>query len=132
MLILAVLAIGVAASVYHGRAGVYAQRDRLSVLELVNGRLELLRSAPFSEVSPLSEDDATYYLRHSAGVWTVTGAETDEAFLVNSRSYAMRTTVEYIDVDGGSPSYDALKFTVSMPYRPGGDDRVTLSTYRAP
>ena len=132
MLILAVMAIGVAASVYYGRASVYAQRDRLSVLELVNGRLELLRSAPIADVSPLNEDASTYYLLYSAGVWTVTGAETDEEIRVNSRLYDMRTTVAYVDVDGGSPSYDALKFTVSMPYRPGGDDLITLSTYRSP
>ncbi len=139
LLIVTVLVLGVAAFIYHGRASVYAQRDRLSVLEFVNGRMELLRAEPYTTVQPPTEDYQTYYLiRNSSGAWVgPRSSVTREWITINSagagrRRYRMTTTVRYIDVDGGTASYDALEFTVAMRYRPGSTDEIAMSTYRAP
>jgi hypothetical protein len=137
LLILTVMALGVAAFIFYGRAGVYAQRDRLSVLELVNGRLETLCSAPYSEVTPPNNDFNTYFMRPKAlvvGEWDFFASRPNETFAVNSpqRRYPMTTTVRFIDVEEDNNSYDALQFTVSMQYRLGSTDKIELSTYRAP
>jgi hypothetical protein len=134
MMILVVLALGVAAYIYYGRAGVYAQRDRLTVLELVKGRMELLRATDFEDVKPPSEDYSVYWMRpprNGNTRWRFYSSRARQRLNVNSRRYLMTTTVQYVDVDGGTTSYDALKFIVSMRYRTGSTDEITLSTYRA-
>jgi prepilin-type N-terminal cleavage/methylation domain-containing protein len=133
LVVLAIVALGVASFVYYGRGSVYAQRDRLSVLELVNGRLELLRASSYGTVTPPDQDYAVYHMLPVAGGgWSFSASREEEELTVNSRTYPMTTTVQYVDVDGGSPSYDALKFTVSMQYRTGSTDEMTLRTYRSP
>jgi Tfp pilus assembly protein PilV len=139
LLIVTVLVLGVAAFIYHGRTSVYAERDRLSVLEFVNGRLELLRAEPYTTVQPPAQDYRTYYLRRRGnGTWIgPQSTVTREWVTINSagagrRRYRMMTTVRYVDVDGGTASFDALQFTVAMRYRPGSTDEIEISTYRAP
>jgi hypothetical protein len=134
LMILVVLTLGVAAYIYYGRAGVYAQRDRLTVLEFVKGRLELLRAEDFEDIKPPHQNYMTYWMRPPrAGNsrWRFYSSRARQRLNVNSRRYLMTTTVKYVDVDGGTASYDALKFTVSMRYRTGSTDEITLSTYRA-
>jgi len=139
LLIVTVLVLGVAAFIYHGRASVYAQRDRLSVMEFVNGRLELLRAEPYTTVQPPAQDYRTYFMRRRGnGTWVGPRASTTREWVtINSagagrRRYRMTTTVRYIDVDGGTASFDALQFTVAMRYRVGSRDEIEISTYRAP
>jgi type II secretory pathway pseudopilin PulG len=134
LLILTIVALGVASYIYYSRASVYAQRDRLSVLELVVGRLEQLRADAIDDVSPPSENYTLYYMvwNDADGDWDFSTSETDETITVNSRPYLMTTTVQYEDIDGGSASYDILHFVVSMQYRTGSDDVIALRTYRAP
>jgi Tfp pilus assembly protein PilV len=136
LLILTVLALGTAAFIYYGRSNVYAQRDRLAVLELVNGRLEALRAEPYSTVAnALPEDFSTYFLNPGeGGGWDVSASRTEEDFPVNSsdREYPMTTTVRFVDVEDDANSYDALQFTVSMEYRKNSTDKIEISTYRSP
>ena len=134
LLILTIMALGTAAFMYHGRSSVYAQRDRLAVFELVNGRLEELRSLPYSTFTDyLPKTYDVYWMRKRAGAWELYDSRVRQNLLVNrSRRYRITTTVQYVDADGGAPSYDMLQFTVSMPYRTGDTDEVVLSTYRAP
>lgn len=132
LLIVTVLVLGVAAFIYHGRASVYAQRDRLSALERVNQRLEWLRSEPYISVRPPAQNFSTYWMRAptTAG-WRFYTSRRRENIQVNTRRYLMTTTVQYVDVDGGTPSFDAVLFTVSMRYRTGSTDEISISTYRA-
>jgi Tfp pilus assembly protein PilV len=134
LLILAVMALGTAAFMYHGRSSVYAQRDRLAVFELANGRLEELRAEPYTTFTDtLPETYDVYWMRKRAGAWEFYNVRRTQNLLVNrSRRYRITTTVQYVDADGGTPSYDMLQFTVSMRYRTGDTDEVILSTYRAP
>ena len=135
LMILTVLVLGAASFIYYGRSSVYAQRDRLSVLEYVNGRLEMLRGAAFDDVRPPVESYRNYWVRppRSGNTrWRFYNGRTRQRLNVNSRRYFMTTRVQYVDVDGGGASYDVLKFTVSMRYRRGSADEIKLSTYRAP
>jgi Tfp pilus assembly protein PilV len=134
LIILTVLVLGVAAFIYYGRASVYAQRDRLAVLEIVTARLEQLRAEPYTTFSDvLPEDYAERWLRLSGGTWLIYNTRRTQNRLVNrSRRYRITTTVQYVDADGGSSSYDMLKFTVGMRYRVGAADEIELTTYRAP
>ncbi len=145
MMILVVLVLGVASFIYYGRSGVYAQRDRLSVLEFVNGRMEALLAAQYSSVEPPDKDYRVYYTvwRSAGGVFAAPQlGRWRQRFDVNSgrtgsrRRYQSTITVQYVDVDGGAASYDALKLTVSVRYRRRGGDAfqniMSLSTYRVP
>jgi len=133
-MILVVLVLGVASFIYYGRSSVYAQRDRLAVLELVNGRLEQLRAEPYTTFSGrLASNYKVYWLRLEGGSWEIYASERQQNLPVNNaRSYPSTTTVQYSDADGGAASYDMLKFTVRMEYRMGSSDAIALSTYRAP
>ena len=51
---------------------------------------------------------------------------------INNRVLPMTTTIQYMDVDGGSTSYDYVRIVVSVGYRVGSADRVTLETFRSP
>lgn len=136
LLILTVLTLGTAAFIYYGRSNIYAQRDRLAVLELVNGRLEALRAESYSTLTNgIPEDFNTYFLNPAAGGgWDSFSARTEEEFPVNSsdREYPMTTTVRFIDLEGDNNSYDALQLTVSMQYRANSADKIEISTYRSP
>lgn len=133
MVILTVLVLGVASFIQYGRSSVYAQRDRIAVLERVNGRLEELRAEPyttFTDTLPLDYNE--YWMRKEQGEWTFYSSRSRQTLLVNqARRYRVTTTVRYVDADGGTPSYDMLKFTVGMRYRTGAADEIVLSTYRA-
>ena len=132
LLLVTILVLGVASFIYYGRASVYAQGDRLAVLERVNQRLEWLRSEPYTSVQPPSENFSTYWMRRpTTGGWRFYTSRRTENVTVNTRQYPMTTTVQYVDVDGGTPSFDALLFTVGMRYRTGSTDEMLISTYRA-
>ena len=51
---------------------------------------------------------------------------------VNYRPRPMRTTVQYVDADGGSASYDLLKFNVRVQYSASASNQVELETMRGP
>ena len=134
LMILTIIALGSAAYIYHGRALTYAQGDRMTVLELVQSRLELLRAEDYANVHPPAENYNTYWMRPPQGGqsrWRFYTSQARQRLNVNSRRYFMTTTVRYVDADGGSPSYDALLFTVSMRYRQGSTDEIKISTYRS-
>ena len=131
-LILAVLALAAMASLQYTRSMTVQQRDHRTALELANGRLEALRGAPFNTVRPTSSNYNVYYLRASGTTWVVSSAVTNENVTVNYRPRPMRTTVQYVDADGGSASYDLLKFNVRVQYSSSASNQVELETMRGP
>lgn len=131
-LILAVLALAAVASLQHARSTTVQQRDRRTALELANGRLEALRGAVFSQVRPAASNYNIYYLRQTGTSWAVSASATSETVTVNYRPRSMRTTVQYVDADGGSASYDLLKFNVRVQYTRSTNTQVELETMRGP
>lgn len=130
ILILSILAIAGAASMHLSRAATVAQRDRRTALELANSRLEDARVAPYDAISPPAYNYTTYYLSRTGANWKVTAANPGETATINGRPFPMQTTVEYVDVDGGSSSYDALRLWVSVQYLANTSSAVVLETLR--
>lgn len=131
VLILSILAIAGAASMYLSRSTAIVQRDRRTALEIANGRLEDARVAAYDSVSPLAQNYNTYYLSRTGANWKVTSTDPGEKAVINGRPQTMRTTVQYVDIDGGSSSYDVLRFMVSVQYHANASSVVALETLRA-
>jgi type II secretory pathway pseudopilin PulG len=130
--ILAVLALASAASLQYARSTSVLQRDRRTALELANSRLEDLRGAVYNNVKPSANNFNLYYLRRPGTNWVVSATATNETVVVNNRTRQRTTTVRYVDVDGGSTSYDALRFNVSVQYGSSANTWVELETLRGP
>lgn len=130
--ILAVLALSVAASIHYARSTSILQRNRRTAMEAANGRMEDVRSALFSEVRPANSNYNVYYLNRTSANWAVTSADPGENIVLNGRTRSMVTTVQYMDADGGSASYDCLRVLVSVQYNQDADSKVILETLKAP
>lgn len=131
ILILSILAIAGAASMHLSRSATLAQRDRRTALEIANGRIEDTRVAAYGSISPLAQNYNIYYLSRTGANWRVTSADPGEKAVVNGRQRAMQTTVQYVDIDGGSSSYDVLRLMVSVRYHANTSSVVALETLRA-
>ena len=133
VVLLTVLAVAGVAFLYHSRATISIQRNRQVALAVANGRLEALRASSYTNMSPAVLDYTVRYLSPGgAGDWNITAGDPGETAGINGRNLPVITTVQYIDVDGGSASYDAVRLTVNAEYRVGTSDKVTLQTIRAP
>ncbi len=130
--VLAILALGVAASMALARGKTNVQRDHRSALELANARMEELRAAGYNEVKPTSLNYTTYYLAKTTSVWTISAGDPNERVLLNNQLRPLRTTVQYVDIDGGSASYDCLKLTVRVQFNSDANQLVTLETFKSP
>lgn len=132
ILILSVLAVAGAASLQMARGMAAIQKGRRSAVEYANSRLEELRAAPYSEICPPSKNYNTYYLNRTSGVWVVSAGNPVETVVINGRNRSMNTTVQYLDTDGASVSYDALQMAVKVRYYTGSNDFISIETIRAP
>lgn len=130
--VLAVLALGAAASIEKARVGTTQQRNRRAALEAANSRLELLRQSGYVQVSPATLNYNLYYLRYTGGVWTVMSTDPGETVNLYGTNRPMVTRVQYVDVDGGSTSYDALRFNVTVQYGSDTKTFVELDTIKSP
>ena len=131
-LILAVIAVATAACLYYAREQTSVQRNRRTAMELANSRLEEIRGAPYSDVSPSSHNYDTNFLDRMSGSWRLSNADQGETVTIGGRTRPITTTVQYMDVDGGSATYDGLRIAVSVGYSGGAEDVVRLATIRSP
>jgi Tfp pilus assembly protein PilV len=130
--ILAVLALASGASLQYARSNSVVQRDRRTALELANSRLEDIRASAYNDVKPSAQNYTVYYLRRSGASWVVSAGGTNETVQVNNQVRSLVTTVQYVDVDGSSASYDALRLKASVQYGSSADAWVELETLRGP
>lgn len=130
--VLAVLALGAAASIEKTRIGTTQQRNRRTALEMANSRLEQLRQAGYAQIKPSALNYNTYYLANTGGTWTISSSDPGEQVNLYGNSRPLRTQVQYVDVDGGSTSYDGLKLVVRVQYLAGSDSFVELETLKSP
>lgn len=130
--VLAVLALGAAASIEKTRVGTTQQRNRRTALEMANSRLEQLRQAAYTQVRPASQNYNVYYLSNTGGTWSSFSTDPNEQVVLYGNSRPMRTQVQYVDVDGGAASYDGLKLTVRVQYLASSEAFVELETLKSP
>lgn len=128
-LVLAVLAVAGGAHLYHARAMVAMQRNRLVATELSSGRMEQIRLIRPVEISP--PGTGQYFLAISGTNWALSASDPLETATLNRRSYPMRSTVEWLN----HPTLDTnrcLKISVTTFYRPESGAFVRLNTLLTP
>jgi Tfp pilus assembly protein PilV len=130
--VLAVLALGVAASIEQSRSKNMMQRQRRTAAEVANGRMEALRAAAYSDLLPLSQNYNWYFLRFTGNVWSVSSSDPGETVTINQQNRPMRTRVQYVDADGGSSSYDCLRLQVQVQFARDVNSLVIVETMKAP
>jgi type II secretory pathway pseudopilin PulG len=128
-LILAVLAVGTAGYLFHARAEVGQETDRRLAMEVANTRMEELRMADYHAFKPPADNFGAYYLAKQGTGWDHSAADPGETVMIDDRSFSIVSTVRYLDVDGGLPSYDYVAVTVQSVYGPDPVEHVTLETY---
>ena len=132
IVILAVVAIGSVAFIYHSQAGIIFQGDKRVALEIANSRLEEIRASQYSDIHPVNDDYDIHYLSGQIGSWTITDSDPGETKGINSKTLPIVTTVRYMDIDGGSSTYDYVRIAVSIGYREAISTTVTLDTFCFP
>lgn len=130
--ILAILVLAASQSMYFSKSIAAKQRSRRTALEIANGRLEDVRAAPYSQIASSTTNGTVRYLRRTSTGWSISSSNPGETVQVNNFARPIVTTVQYIDADGGSTSYDCLKVIVRANYAAGANDYVQLETIRAP
>lgn len=130
VVLLGLLAVAGGAHLYHARAIVAIQRNRLIATELTTGRIEQLHSSRPAAIQP--PGPGIYYLAPTGTTWALTQTDPGDSVTLNHRSFPMQSTVEWRDLQQGVTSNHYLRLTVSTAHRPETDDRVTLSTLYAP
>lgn len=132
IVILTIMALGSAAFLYHSRVGIFYQGNKRVALEAANSRLEEIRASQYDDVKPTGSDYNTHYLSGQVGNWVLADSDPGETKNINGRTLPIVTRVRYMDIDGEPDSYDYIRITVSMGYRAGIDNTVTLETFCFP
>lgn len=134
--LLAVIAIAGGSYLYQSRAGVSIQRNKRIAFEIANSRIEDVRASNYDDVKPSPGNGFSIrYLTPPAtpgNPWNVTASNPNETVNINGLSLPITTTVQYMDVDGGSATRDYLRIVVNVGYRLNSAERVTLETFYAP
>lgn len=132
IVILTVMALGNAAFLYHSQVGISTQGNKRVALEAASSRLEEIRASQYDDIKPTENDYDIHYLSGQVGDWTLADNDPGETRNINGKTLPIVTKVRYMDIDGGTDSYDYVQITVSTGYRTGINDMVTLETFRFP
>jgi prepilin-type N-terminal cleavage/methylation domain-containing protein len=135
MIVLAIMAIGGAAFLFHSRATISAQGRKRQALEISNARLERIRATPVNVITnALRADNFTlhYLSEDGAGGWNVGVVPNTETVTVDGHAYSLETTAVYRDLDGGPASYDYLEIAAKTTHGRAPQDFVQLKTYYMP
>ena len=128
VIILTVIALGTAAGLRLSQSQTNAQRDRRLAMEQANGRLEDLRAATYSDIAPTINNYAVWYLDKTIGNWRVSTTNRGEVFLLSKQPHPIITTVQYVDINGTSNTFNCLRIRVSAQYGWKTNDLVVLET----
>lgn len=130
--ILAIIVIAAGSFVSLSSGMVSVARNQRVAIEFAQSRLEELRSAGFDAIKPPSENYTLYYLSRVAGGWQHSLTDPGEVIRMLGYNYPITTTVRYLGVDGGAPSYDIVEARVVVRYRRNQPNSVTLWAYFGP
>ena len=128
LLILTVIALGTAAGLRLSQSLANQQRDRRLALERANGRMEDIRGATFSAIVPGLKNYAVWYLDKIAGNWRISTTNRGESFILSSCPHPIITTVQYVDINGSSNSFNCIRLRVSTQYGWNTKDVIVLET----
>ena len=121
IVILAIIAIAGAAYLGQANSTVAIQRNRMGALATATRYLEELRGTSWGTITnslPNPRTSATSYVtRTGLCTWSTKSASVLTGYVTNNGVVmTVVTALNYIDVDGGSPSFDCAQATVSVGY----------------
>ena len=128
IVILLVIALGTSTAFQLSQSLANGQRDRRLAMEKTNGRLEELRAATYTDISPPFNNYAIYYVDRITGNWRISTANPGEIIILAGQPHPMSTTVQYMDIDGSSNSFDCLRINVQTQYGRKASDVIALAT----
>ena len=132
VLIIGILAVAGVSYMAHAGAESGRQRLRRVALEVADGRMEDLRGAKYDHVKPTAHDYNLRYLRKSGASWLQSSSNPAETTNVNHHVYPITTTVRYLDIDGGTSTYDYVQVTVTVGSATEIAGQIILESTRAP
>ncbi len=133
VILLTVLAIAAGTFVSLSSGMMAVSRNQRTAVEIANSRLEDLRSAGFNSIKPPTQSYAVFYVRPRAGGgWDHFSSDPGETVRMLGWDYPIFTTIQYVDIDGGAPSYDVVQVNVAVRYRVQEPNTVRLWAYLGP
>jgi len=130
-LILAIMAVSGATAIYQTASGLTDQKNRRIALGVANSRLEDIRATPYTVLTALISQNYNTNTIKKVGNAFVAG--TGETVSIGGKTMSMTNTIQYVDADGGTGTYDYLRVTVSVQYPlRSGSDVVRLQTAEGP
>jgi type II secretory pathway pseudopilin PulG len=132
-LILAILALGGGAYLYHAQLQLSLAQDERVALQTAIGRIEDLEATPYNAITnSFAVGTNVFYLDKLTGAWSASATNRGETVVINGPSRPITTTAQFVDADGGSLSYDCLRVSVSVGFNRKSADAITLRTVLAP
>ena len=136
VLVLLTIAMAGGAFLLHSRSQLSIQRNKRIMLEECNRRLETIRATGYSAITNLlPRNTSTHYLRIEDGDVDYSASDPGETVRIppaGGIQYPVTTTVQFMDVDGGTVSLDYLFIRVQGNYLVNSTDAVTLETNFGP
>lgn len=121
LVILVIVILGGGLYFFYGRLGINREGYRRAALELASQRLEKLKAADYSKITPNPDDPdgfdpgyAPYYIVGGDDWNPQEDLAYDYVTVGNLTDQKMLTQAQYIDDDGVGDSYDYLKITVTV------------------
>lgn len=109
---------------------VIRQKNRQLAIAATQSRLEEVRATSYAGLTNgLSLNYSTNWMGRIAGAWV---KNTTNAISIGGQSMLLLTAFQYFDAADDANSYDGLRVIVSVGYRQGTTDQVTLGTRVAP
>jgi len=149
LLILVIVILGGGLYFFYGRLGINREGYRRAALELASQRLEELKAADYSKITPEIARDGfgpdynlLYYIVWRSDEWKPLDDLIDDpgdpnfsydyVTVNNLADQKMLTQAQYIDDDGLPDSYDYLRITVTVSWGDNPGNKVELVTLIAP
>ncbi len=129
IIILLIVVTGGGMFIIKGFGRITLEKNKYAAITSANARLEKLASIPYSSILPINQDYAIYYIEEQAGTLVIQTTDPGETVSINGHSLPITTTIQYEDIDGGTPSYDILHVSINVGYRVNSTATILLETY---
>ena len=136
LIIIALVIVGGGMFFFHGRVNVIREAHRRAALLVASQRLEALKAADYSEITPdgFGPDYDPYYIVWGSDWDPKENLSYDYVTVDNLADQKMLTQAQYIDDDDtdGIDSYDYLEVTVTVEWTDNTTNTVSLTSLIAP
>lgn len=143
LIIIALIIIGGGMFFFYGRVNIIREAHRRAALLVASQRLEELKAANYSEITPDPEEEFhpkynPYYIvwNEEESQWELLESLSDPSYdyvtVDNLANQKMLTEAQYRDDDDAGDTYDYLEVTVTVEWHDSTANTVSLTTLIAP